>query len=328
MKILYVDLEYDYGIKSRGINHIGQDGFLKSFIDLGNEMATLYYDDYLENTIPLQDKIKNLAEEIKPDLIFFCLFSNQFEIETLEYLKSKYVTINWFGDDQWRFDEFSSKYARHFSYCITTDKYAIPKYRKLGQDKVIYSQWAAIQTHQVPKFEQYQNDVVFIGAFHPYRKWFIDCLKKSSIDVKVYGNGWPNGSVSAEKMNDIYVSAKINLNIGNSTSLDIRYLLSGIRPFINSIRSPKNISQIKARNFEIPFFNGFQLTDYVPSIENYFDLGREIVCYKDVDEAVLLVKYYLENVDERESIKKAAHERAFKEHGYINRLKDVIGRIK
>ena len=124
MKILYVDLEYDYGIESRGINHIGQDGFLKSFIDLGNEVVSLYYDDYLENIIPLQEKIKNLAKEVKPDLIFFCLFSNQFEIETLEYLKSKYVTINWFGDDPWRFGEFSSKYARHFSYCITTDKYA------------------------------------------------------------------------------------------------------------------------------------------------------------------------------------------------------------
>jgi spore maturation protein CgeB len=93
------------------------------------------------------------------------------------------------------------------------------------------------------------------------------------------------------------------------------------------LRSPKNTSQIKARNFEIPFFNGFQLTDYAPSIENYFDLGKEVVCYKDVDEVIMLVKYYLENEIERESIKNAGHERAFKEHGYINRLKDIIGRI-
>ena len=328
MKILYVDLEYDYGIKSRGINHIGQNGFLKSFIKLDNVVVSLYYDDYLENTVPLQDKIKNLAKKVNPDLIFFCLFSNQFEIETLEYLKSKYVTINWFGDDQWRFDEFSSKYANHFSYCVTTDQYAITKYKQLGQDNVIYSQWAAIQTHQVPKFEDYQNDVVFIGAFHPYRKWFLDCLIKSSIDVQAFGNGWPNGPVYAEKMNELYVSSKINLNIGNSTSFDSRYLLSGIRPFINSLRSPKNMSQIKARNFEIPFFNGFQLTDYAPSIENYFDLGKEIVCYKDVDEAIMLVKYYLENEIEREAIKNAGHERASKEHGYINRLKDIISRIK
>ncbi len=328
MKILYVDLKYDYGIKSRGINHIGQDGFLKSFIELDNEVLSFYYDEYLENTHPMQNKLKSLADEVRPDLIFFSLFSNQFEIETLEYLKSKYVTINWFGDDQWRFDEFSSKYAKHFSYCVTTDQYAIPKYKQLGQNNVIYSQWAAIQTHQVPKFEGYQYDVVFVGAFHPYRKWLVDCLIKANIDVQAFGNGWPNGPVSAEKMNKLFISSKINLNIGNSTSFDSRYLLSGIRPFINSLRSPKNTSQIKARNFEIPFFNGFQLTDYAPSIENYFDLGKEVVCYKDVDEVIMLVKYYLENEIERESIKDAGHKRAFKEHGYINRLKDIIGRIK
>ncbi len=328
MKIVYVDLEYDYGIKSRGINYIGQDGFLKSFIELGNEVLPFYYDEYLENTHSMQNELKIFADEVRPDLIFFSLFSNQFEIETLEYLKSKYVTINWFGDDQWRFDEFSSKYAKHFSYCVTTDQYAIPKYKQLGQNNVIYSQWAAIQTHQVPKFEGYQYDVVFVGAFHPYRKWLVDCLIKANIDVQAFGNGWPNGPVSAEKMNKLFISSKINLNIGNSTSFDSRYLLSGIRPFINSLRSPKNTSQIKARNFEIPFFNGFQLTDYAPSIENYFDLGKEVVCYKDVDEAIMLVKYYLENEIERESIKDAGHKRAFKEHGYINRLKDIIGRIK
>ena len=100
--------------------------------------------------------------------------------------------------------------------------------------------------HQVPKFEGYQYDVVFVGAFHPYRKWFIDRLIKAGINVKAFGNGWPNGSVSAEKMNELFTSSKISLNIGNSTSFDSRYLLSGIRPFITSFVSPKNTSQIKA----------------------------------------------------------------------------------
>jgi hypothetical protein len=34
-------------VKSRGINHIGQDGFLKSFKKLGYETLEFYYDDYL-----------------------------------------------------------------------------------------------------------------------------------------------------------------------------------------------------------------------------------------------------------------------------------------
>ncbi|MEZ4814795.1 MAG: hypothetical protein R3A80_06255 [Bdellovibrionota bacterium] len=39
MKILYVDLEYDHGMKHRGPNVIGQ-GFKKSFVDLGHEVDT------------------------------------------------------------------------------------------------------------------------------------------------------------------------------------------------------------------------------------------------------------------------------------------------
>ncbi len=328
MKILYVDLQYDYGLKARGRNFIGLDGFKKSFEDLGHHVEMFYYDEYLSNTQPMQHKLKECADKEKPDLIFFSIFQNQFEVDTLDYLKSKYITINWFGDDTWRFDNFTSKYANHFTYCITTDKFSILKYKKIDQSNIIYSQWAAINTHERPIFEGYKYEVSFVGGFHPYRKWFIDNLKKRSINIEIFGNGWQNGSLSAKAMNKLFVNSKINLNIGNSNSFDIRYLFSGLRNFVNTFRSAKNSSQIKARNFEIPYFGGFQLTDYVPTIENYFDLGKEIVCYKDIDEAELLIKYYLENEDERESIKKSSHQNAINKHGYINRLESILNMIK
>ncbi len=47
--------------------------------------------------------------------------------------------------------------------------------------------------------------------------------------------------------------------------------------------------QLKSK-LEIPYFGGFQLTDYVPTIENYFDLGKELICYGSVDEAELFRK--------------------------------------
>lgn len=328
MKILYVDLQYDYGIKERGRNIIGLDGFKKSFEELGHDVVMFYYDEYLSNTQPMQNKLQEFADKENPDLIFFSLFQNQFEQGTLEYLKSKYTTINWFGDDQWRFDNFTMKYMNHFTYCITTDKYSIPKYKQLGQSNIIYSQWAAINSHQIPKFEGYKYDVSFVGGFHPYRKWFIDTLKKRGLKVEVFGNGWENGPLSAEEMNELFVSSKINLNIGNSNSFDIRYLLSHWKAIPLLIRSKKNASQIKARNFEIPYFGGFQLTDYVPTIENYFDIGGDIICYKDVDEAELLIRYYLENEGEREMIKNNSYQKAQNKHGYLNRLQDVLEQIK
>lgn len=328
MKILYVDLEYDYGIKARGQNVIGHDGFKHSFEILGHTVIMFYYDEYLNNTLSLQNALISFADKIQPDLIFFCLFRDQFDIETLDYLKTRYKTINWFGDDTWRFDSFTSKYAKHFTYCITTDKFSIFKYKQLGQNNVLYSQWAAINTHKIPTFDEYKYDVTFVGGFHPYRKWFIETLKKRGLNVEAFGNGWDNGPLSADEMNELFISSKINLNIGNSNSFDVRYLLSHWKSIPLLFRSQKNAAQIKARNFEIPYFGGFQLTDYVPTIEDYFDIGQEIVCYRDVDEAELLIRYYLENEDERERIKNAAHCKALKEHGYINRLKEVLEQIR
>lgn len=327
MKILYVDLQYDYGIKERGRNIIGLDGFKKSFEELGHNVVMFFYDEYLGHREPLQESLKKFADEEQPDLIFFSLFQNQFDIDTLKYLKAKFTTMNWFGDDQWRFDDFTTIYANCFTYCVTTDKYAIHKYKNLGQDNVIYSQWAAVNTHEIPAFNGYKYDVSFVGGFHPYRKWFIDTLKKRGVKIEAFGNGWDNGQLSAEDMNKLFISSRINLNIGNSNSFDIRYLLSYWKAIPLIFKSKKNASQIKARNFEIPYFGGFQLSDYTPTIENYFDIGKEIICYKDVDEAELLIKHFLDNDNERERIRKASHVKAVQEHGYINRLRTILEQI-
>lgn len=353
MKILYIDLKYDYGIKNRGLNHIGQDGFIKSFQKLGYELDTFYYDEYLKQKNQLQENVIKKAKEYKPDIIFFQLFTDQFQIETLDYLKSKHITIAWFGDDNWRFDIYSQYLANHFSWCITTDIFSISKYRSIGQKNVILSQWAAIDSHAIPqKRKQYKYNVSFVGAISPYRVWFLDTLKKRGIDVSVFGIGWPNGQVSSTEMNEIFMNSKINLNISNSESFDLRYILHipirfsdlfsrnpkinikklapkirEIKKIITKGRGVKNSESIKARNFEIPYFGGFQLSYYFHGIEDYFTVGKEIACYGNIDELEILIQYYLKNEDLREKIALRAHKRALKEHGYKTRIKSILNQI-
>ena len=182
---MYVDLQFDYGIESRGKNHIGLDGFKASLDALGHNVIPFFYDNYLDNLEKLQVDILMFAENCQPDLIFFCLFKNQFEHQTLLTLKSKFKTINWFGDDQWRFDDFTIHYANDFSWCVTTDQFSINKYHSIGQNNVVYSQWAAIDIHlnfldvnKKNEPDEYLYDVSFVGGYHPYRKWFINELQK------------------------------------------------------------------------------------------------------------------------------------------------------
>lgn len=328
MKILYVDMQYDYGQKSRGLNQIGQIGFLQVFKTLGHEVSEFYYDEYLnQGRAELQEKLLSFADSVKPDLIFFCLYTDQFTKDTLLKLKSRYKTMNWFGDDQWRFDSFTRHYAPCFTYSITTDPFSVGRYRDLGVSNVILSQWAALNVDYGVDRVEYKYDLTFVGGAQPVRKWIVSEFAKKGLNVHCFGHGWPNGPVSLERMVQIFKESKINLNLTNSTNLDLRYLTHHWRNVVTAIRSPKTESQMKARNFEIPYYGGFQLADYVPFIEKYYHVGREVVCYSQVNEAISLSRYYLENDTEREALKKEAIARARNEHTYRHRFSEIFQQI-
>ncbi len=323
--ILYIGSQYEYSKKENG-ESLTKKVFCNNFIELGYKITPIWYDDEYND---LQEKIVQIANKIKPDLIFFILQESQIEIETLKRLnQDNHLLVNWFGDDQWRFENFTSKFAPYFSVCITTDKFSIDKYKTIGQENIIRSQWASLDSRIEYKNIQYKYDVSFIGGANAFRKWFVKELHKRGIIVHCFGSGWKNGRVSYEEMEEIFATSKINLNISNSTQFDIRYLLANPRNIINMLRSVKNKSQTKARIFEIPVQGGFELTEYVPSLEDYFDIGKEIACYRDIDEAELLIKYYLLHDEDREVIKLAGVKKAREKHTFKNRITEFMKAIE
>jgi len=318
--ILYIGSQYEYSNKENG-ESLNKKAFYNSFVELGYKMFPIWYDT---NHNDLQKEILKKAEEIKPDLVFSILQENQIEVETLKSLKKNFFLVNWFGDDQWRFESFSSKYANYFNVCITTDKFSVERYKEIGQANIIRSQWASLPSTVDYEETEYKYDVSFIGGASRFRKWFVKELEKRGVKVHCFGFNWENGRVSYEEMEEIFLKSKINLNISNSTQYDIRYLLANPRNIINTLRAAKNKSQTKARIFEIPVQGGFELTEYVPSLEDYFAIGKEISVYRDIDEAELLIKYYLTHEDEREVIKLAGVKRARLEHTFKNRIVDFM----
>ena len=326
---MYVDLQFDYGDANRGPNTIGLLGFKRSFEKLGHEVIPFYYDQYLSNNLAkLQSDLLNKADEIKPELIFFILFRDQFTKETLMSLKNNYKTINFFGDDSWRFDNFTVNFAPCFTYCMTSDKFSIPKYHALGIKNIISSQWAAIDDDRKIEPLPYKYDVSFIGAHNRYRDWFVKQMKNRGVDVQCFGHGWKNGSLTNDEMVKLFASSKINLNLSNSSSFDLRYMFSHPKNFAHTLHTKKNASQIKARNFEINYYAGFQLADYVASLEDYYDLGKEIACYASFEEAALLCKYYLTNNSEREAIRDKGMIKARAQYSYETQLKKVLDQVK
>lgn len=82
------------------------------------------------------------------------------------------------------------------------------------------------------------------------------------------------------------------------------------------------------RTYEIPAAGGFEITDYIPGIENQFEIGSEMVVYRSMDEFRELVEYYLNYPEERMAIAKRGRERVLRDHTYEQRMKTLLQALK
>jgi len=328
-KILTVLMQWDYGDKSRGPSN-DRVWFSDNFALLAPGTEPFWYDAWLNDLPGLRKALIEKAESFNPDLIFFLPYTGQFDAKTLDLLKAKWPTCAWFGDDTWRFESYSSKLAPHFTHVCTTDPFSVEKYRKLGIEPIV-TQWAAQPfpglNGPLAAGETYSYEISFVGARNEVRAWFIDRLAKAGIKVECFGAGWPSGRVSLEQMGAIFRASKINLNLSNSVSRDIRFVLGGPRNFLRYLISPKTAEQIKGRNFEIPLAGGFQLSNYVPDLERYLEIGGEVSMFTTPEDCARQINYYLANEPERAKIMLAGHERAKKEHTYLRRLEEILEKI-
>jgi spore maturation protein CgeB len=89
----------------------------------------------------------------------------------------------------------------------------------------------------------------------------------------------------------------------------------------NTHKTNQRIVQIRLRDFEVPMSGGFYMVEYMEELEEFFDIGQEIVCYTSREELVDKIKYYLRNEDEREAIRVKGYERCQRDHTWHKRFK-------
>lgn len=344
LTIIYVASKYDYGFKERGFS-FEHENFYKTLKHMFTKIiyfdfATIYKEkgkDFMNS------KLLEIVKSKKPDFLFCCLTNDEFYEETFSYIsrKTNTTTFNWFCDDHWRFENYSKNWANCFNYVSTTDRDSYIKYKELGFNNVILTQWGC-------NIYDYKNfnlkkifDVIFIGQPHGDRLKIIKFLKKSKVNVKCWGYGWDNKTnnflfkafwffpkqfpilkekhseiikrnnlrsrVSQNEMIKLYNQSKIGLNLSNSS--------------INSVQ------QIKGRNFEIPGTGCFLLTNYVKYLEEYYEIGKEIICFYNLEELVDEIKYYLKHESEREKIAECGYIKTINKHTYEIRFNEIFKKI-
>lgn len=291
------------------VNYNCDINFFEPLKDKGYTVIRFNYLKQLEiiGKKKMNGKILQLARYEKPEYIFFITYRNEISINTLRKLsKEGNKVVGWFSDDHWRFDNYSKFLAKYLFCSITTSKEAFIKYKKNNLN-VIKSQWASNPKFYHPVKADEKYNVSFVGQKYGHREDILEYLQNKNISIDIFGRGW-DVYVPFEKVISTFSNSKININI-SASSLD-----------------PK-IKQIKGRIFEVPMCGGFLLTDYVDGLEEYFDIGKEIVCYEDKEDLVYKIKYYLKNDFERKKIAKKGYHAALNRNTWNNRFDDIFKKL-
>jgi len=136
---------------------------------------------------------------------------------------------------------------------------------------------------------------------------------------RVFGHGWDQhpilhnwhgGLPSQEQLVHIYNTSRIVFN-----------------PAWSSDGNPNGV-QTKLRHFEVPGCGAFQLTNENPELAKLFMADEEIVFYRNDDELIDKVTYYLDHESARRAIAAKGHARALREHTLDTRVEKLFSAIQ
>jgi len=311
----------------------------------------------------LLEEIAAVHRKSPIDLFFSYFWNEMCDPQTIEEIKALGIkTMNWFCNASYQFHLVASL-APHFDWCLVPEKFRLKDYAAVGAHPV-YCQEAANPNVYKPFNLPKEFDVTFIGQAYGDRPGFIDYLLRRGIDIRVWGYGWQNftpgggkprnkplrrairsftrrvanwgkyrteaptpgilrrgvelpprvvgGVLSDEDLIRMYSRSKINLGFSTCGSTH---------------EGEERILQLRLRDFEVPMSGGFYLVEYMEELEDFFDIGKEIVCYSGPEELAAKIDYYLKNEDEREAIALAGLQRCRRDHTWKRRFENVFREV-
>jgi spore maturation protein CgeB len=78
------------------------------------------------------------------------------------------------------------------------------------------------------------------------------------------------------------------------------------------------------RLYEATGVGALLLTDAKQNLDELFEVGREVVAYRDEDELVEAVEHYLAHEDERAAIAAAGQQRTLRDHNFRVRMEELV----
>jgi hypothetical protein len=159
--------------------------------------------------------------------------------------------------------------------------------------------------------------VSFVGSLSPSHasrcRWLEHVCER--VPVEIWGQG-PEGGTIPPSVGRSYRGAAWGLDmyrILSRSRITLNHHIDMAGPYANNMRL-----------YEATGVGALLVTDWKVNLHTAFEPGREVVAYRDPQECVDLVRYYLEREAEREAIAAAGQERTLREHTYSRRMEELV----
>jgi hypothetical protein len=251
-----------------------------------------------------------------PDVILFYLRGGLLSDEVFDVLRRQWK-CPLFGmnlDDRAEFfrygilssgnDDYGS-WVKKFDLNITNCIHATEWYRQRGAAAIFSPNGVHLAPDlTLPTSANFKYKISFLGSMKIERSAVIDELRRAGILVTLFGGGWPD-SQWVDDPNAVYRGTQINLGIGYA--------------------SPSlKLTTGKNRDFECPGAGGCYLTTYSWELPMFWELNKEILCYRSIDELIEMYAWYGKRPEVCLTIAQAGWRRCRAEHTWEHRFRKIF----
>ena len=260
-----------------------------------------------------QRRFEDVFLRFKPDIVIIIQGKPVFSV--LKCNRAATYFIGWWIEPSDREDEIlknSQGFDDYFSYSKKTVDILVSR-----GVRARYMPHAFNPTIFFPQKNEKIYDIVFVGAWSPWRD---EVLKKAfdlTKNIRIFGPKWASRStipkavlmaayggecLSERAVNDLYSQAKIVLNASRA------HMSSGLN----------------LRFFEVLGAGALLLSDTAPEIGFHFQPGRDLMVFDSLDDLGVKVTHLLANKELRERISASGYQAVYPTYTYFSLATKII----
>jgi len=277
------------------------------------------------------DIVIDLVKEEKPDIILHT--KDELPAEIFQRLRQSTRVIQWYPDPV--ISSWLPPYVEAADIFFTMSEGLVDEFKKYNPN-VFWLTQAFEPSHFIVKQitsddrKKYSSDVTFIGTLgsserYLIRRKYLNKILRGDIHLKWWGPRLPR------KLSTLpLILGKLGRSYGGKFVWGEEHAkIARLSKIYLGIDSQPHIRKSMSERMYIAVGCGaFYMCQHVEGIEDVLVPDREIVTFRDEDEMIDKIKFYLENDSLREKIARAGQNRVLREHIYKVRTRQMISIIE